>query len=231
MTIIPKIITPPTVEPVSLDEVLVQSRISDPLEVLPGTSLTIGDYVTRLIKCVRQHLERRTGRAFVEQTLEVALDYWPFSITSWQQANPGYVGFSQYGVIELPRATPLQSIVSIKYKCSDAVEYVLDPSAYVLDTDALPGRIAPAYNTFWPSFVPYPLSPIHIRYVAGDSGPGASPAVPFADEDVKQALLLLVGHFYNNREAVIVGENTTIESKQMELAMASLLSPLEMQAF
>jgi hypothetical protein len=220
MTIVPKVITPPAFEPITWADVQAQSRISDAEEQ---------GYAEGLIKTVRQHLERRTGRAFCEQTLEVALDYWPFSTTYAAQSTPGYIGFSSYGIIELPRATPLQSIVSIKYKMSDGVELTIDPTDYCIDSDALPGRIAPAYNTFWPSFTPYPLSPIHIRYVAGYSA--GSPAVPYPDEDIKHAMRLLVGHFYDHREAVVIGENVTIESKQMELAMAALLLPLEIQAF
>lgn len=43
-----------------------------------------------------------------------------------------------------------------------------------------------------------------------------------APEDIKQAVLLLVGHWYENREAVVVGDSATDE---LPMAVSALIDP------
>jgi len=203
MTSRPKVIVPPVFEPVSFAE------LAEHLEL--GTDESRRGYVELLGKAARQYLEHRTCRAFIEQTLEWTLDYWPDS-----------------GVIELPRATPLQSITSFTYKDSAGLITALDLANYIIDYEGTPGYITHAVGSFWPTYTPYPLSSIRVRYVAGHVGLGASPEVPYPDEDIKHAIRFLVAHFFENREAVVVGENGTIESKQMELAVSFLMANHEL---
>jgi len=145
----------------------------------------------RLISAAREYCEKYTGKAWATQTIELYLDYWPDTI-----------------VLPCP---PLQSVTSIKYKDSDGTETTLDTSLYIVDTDGWTGRIVPAYNTAWPTFTPYPVNPIKVRYVAGYT------AIPAS---LKQAMLLLIGHWYENREAVLIGSI----SKTIEFALNALLS-------
>jgi hypothetical protein len=67
----------------------------------------------------------------------------------------------------------------------------------------MPARITLAYGKYFPDFTPYPVSSVRIRYTAGyRSGGPDSLKIP---EEIKQALKLLIGHFYENRESVVVG--------------------------
>ena len=72
-----------------------------------------------------------------------------------------------------------------------------------------------AYGESWPSFTPYPTGAVRIQFTAGYNDIANVPQM------VKQAILLLVGHWYENREATLAG---TI-SREIEFAVHALLWP------
>lgn len=98
-------------------------------------------------------------------------------------------------VVKLPMP-PATQIDKIKAYMADGTEATLPPSAYYFDQvdgivllEDVPDGIRA-------------LNPIEITYQAGES------TVPFS---VRQAILLLIGHWYENREAVVVGAIASIE--------------------
>lgn len=151
--------------------------------------------ITSLITAARQWCEAFQGRAYVTQTWQLWLDSWP-----------------EGDEILIPRP-PLQSVTSIKYYGADGAEYVMPATDYLVDTKSEPGRIVLGYGRTWPSVTLRPASTIVVEFVAGY---GAASAVP---EKVKQALLLLVGHWYAHREAVLTGSI----SKEIEFTIHALL--------
>lgn len=158
---------------------------------------TEDNLISDLIKAAREYCEEFTRRALAEQTIEAYPDHFPYE-----------------GEIELPRP-PLQSVTSIKYKNSAGTETNMTADTdYLVDVDSTVGRIVLPYGKSWPAFTPWPVHPIKIRYVAGYSSADPIP------KSIKQAMLLLVGHWYENREAVLKG---TI-SKEIEIAVKALLS-------
>jgi len=145
-----------------------------------------------MIKRAREYCEGYTGRGLATQTVTAYLDEFPCE-----------------NEIELPLA-PLQSVTSIKYKNSAGTETTMTVTTqYLVDTDSDPGRIVLPYGVSWPSFTPYPVNPITIVYVAGYV------SIP---ETLKQAMLLLIGHWYENRE------NTGEATKEIEFAATALMS-------
>lgn len=108
-------------------------------------------------------------------------------------------------IIVLPRP-PVTSVTSIKYTDADGIERTMDAGDYLVDTKF--GRVA--FKKI-PSFTPALLNPIKITYEAGG-------AVP---KTIRQAMLLLIGHWYENREAVVVG---AVASIKLELAVKALLN-------
>lgn len=103
------------------------------------------------------------------------------------------------------------------YRAIDSVEYI-NPQG---DTQALtdyqvvlapPARIAP--NGSWP-VVANRLDAVTVRAQTGYENVAAVPA------PIKQAILLLVGHWYENREASVIG--TTVA--ELPMAVESLLFP------
>jgi len=129
--------------------------------------------IAALISAARILCESFQGRGYITQTWELTLDAFP--------ASP----------FELPMA-PLASVVSIKYKDADGTEYTVDSGDYVLDLSSEPGRVALADGKSWPSVSLYPVGGVKIRYTVG----GAS-----APANVKQAILLTIGDWYEDRQA------------------------------
>lgn len=176
----PRVIVEPIAEPVTLDEVKAHLRVD---------STTEDDLLLTYISAARKHVENLTGMALMEQTLEYALNQWPAG-----------------NAIILPRATPLISpITSIKYKNSSGVETTWTSTNYIADVESLPGRVVLGYGISWPSFTPYPVSPIRVRYKAGLAA--QSPAIE-VDETIKLSIFMLVAGLFENREAVLASEGT-----------------------
>lgn len=134
-----KLITAPVVEPVSVAEQKIHSRID-------GSASGDTAYITSLIKTARNKAESLTNQVFITQTWRMYLSDFSNEVT-------------------LPR-NPVQSVVSIKYIDAAGVEQTLDPSTYELDEVSVPARIVPAYGQSFPAVKPV-LNAVTIEYVAG----------------------------------------------------------------
>ena len=168
-------------EPVSLAEVKVHVKIDEEETVED-------DLLCRMITAAREYCEKYTGRSLASKTVEYGID-------------------SFHSEISLPYG-PVASVESVKYKDSNGNETTMTENTdYLVDTDG--GRIILPKGKSWPSFTPYPYTPIKIAYTVGTVAP----------EGCKQAMLLLIGHWYANRESVLVGSI----SKEIEYATKALL--------
>lgn len=145
------------------------------------------------IQAAREYCEGLDWRAYLTQTIELWLTAWPSAIV-------------------LPRP-PLQSVTSIKYYDVADVEATFAASNYFVDTVSAPGRVVLKDGKTWPSTVLRTYNAICVTYVAGWT---AAARVP---QTIKDAMLLLIGHWYENREATISG---TI-ARPIELGVRSLL--------
>jgi uncharacterized phiE125 gp8 family phage protein len=104
-------------------------------------------------------------------------------------------GFPPTREIVLPKP-PLQSVSAVKYLLNN-VEQTLSTSAYTVDpSGSKPGRITLNASQSWPAADAVTNS-VRIDF---QSGYGNAPAVPTV---LKTALLMLVGHWYERREAFI----------------------------
>lgn len=92
----------------------------------------------------------------------------------------------------------LQGVTTVKYLDSDGVQQTLADTEYVVDTVSTVGRIMLAYGSAWPATYPE-LNAVEIEF---DVGYGLAIDVP---APIRSAMLLLVGHYYLNRESVTVG--------------------------
>jgi uncharacterized phiE125 gp8 family phage protein len=137
---------------------------------------------SRLIPLARRKCEELSKWAFITRTYQAKLDCWPYGDT-----------------IKL-LWPPLQSVTSIAYVDEAGGSHTFDASNYVVDTHSVPGRIVlKAAGDGWPGEALQVGGAITITYVAGF---GNNPEhVP---EEYKQAMLLLIGHLYENRESVVV---------------------------
>ncbi|MDD4985870.1 MAG: head-tail connector protein [Dehalococcoidales bacterium] len=147
--------------------------------------------ITALIKAAREYCEGFQRRAYITQTWELWLDKFP--------TTP----------FDIPRP-PLQSIDSINYYGTDDTEYEFEE--YYADVESTPGRLELNYLESWPSETLRDINGVCITFKAGY---GAAAAVP---QSIKQAILLLVGHWYENRESV-----SPTDLKEIPAGVVSLL--------
>jgi uncharacterized phiE125 gp8 family phage protein len=122
-----------------------------------------------LIAAATEYVELYTGRAIVSQTWELVLD-----------------DFSDAMLI--PRG-PVTSITSVKYFDTADVEQTVTGTNYVLDAASDPQWVVKASDYTWPE-VAEGVNNVIVRFVCGYS------TVP---APIKQAILLLIGQWYDNR--------------------------------
>lgn len=179
MTIRITVVTSATAEPLTLAEAKRHLRVT-------STSTTDADslYISSLITVARNKVEGLTNRRLLSQTLNLYLDQWP--ATSY---------------LELPYA-PLKSVptTGITYTNSTGATSTFGSTKWDADIASEPGRIVLTYGDSWPSDSLASLNPITIRHVVGAS---SSNKVPVA---IKQAILLLISHYYEYREPIITGQ-------------------------
>ena len=105
---------------------------------------------------------------------------------------------------------PVTAIVSVAYDDAAGAEQTLADFRLVEGVDA---KLLPAFGDAWPSTAPGPGA-VRITYTAGYAADEVPPALD-------QAVLLLVGHWYANREAVSVGNVVN----EFPLGVEMLLAP------
>lgn len=147
------------------------------------------------IAAARTHCEQILRKAIGTQTLRLTVDRFP-----------------PCGPLRLPRP-PLQSVTSVSYRDADDASQTWSSSLYLVQADAEPAEIEPAVGESWPT-IGERSGAVQVLYVAGYTAT-TLPAT------VRQAMLLLVGHWYESRSAVLTG---TI-SKPIEFAVDALLGP------
>jgi uncharacterized phiE125 gp8 family phage protein len=157
--------TAPSLEPVTVEEVKVHSRIDTDVD---------DAYIAGLIKVARGYVEDTTGLQIVTGTWKMYLDRFSCS------------------PVELPKS-PLVSVSAVKYMDPDGVQQTVDSSIYTVDTDSMPGRVYLAYGQSWPS-IQCIRKAVEFDFSAGYGNPTDAP------EGLQHAILMLVAHWYENRE-------------------------------
>lgn len=185
-------ITPPANLPISLTDAKLHLRVDHDDEDL---------LIEGLIKAATDHLDGWTGmlgRCLEEQ--------------EWRQ---DFDRFEQ--VIRLP-LWPINSISSITWRNRAGQIATIDSDDYALKFDALGAHVRFKDGFSYPSGL-YQSAAISVTFSAGcpQAGDPAESTVPAA---IKATILLLVGHWYQNREAVSDSGAT-----ELPLAISSLIAP------
>ena len=140
--------------------------------------------IVSLILVARNVCEGINNHKFVTQTWNIFMDAFP--------GNNEFI---------LPKSlSPLASVTHIKYTDEDSIQSTFNSSNYAVDIYSDPGRIKLMSDANWPSDPLYEINAVEIQVVVGY---GDDADVP---QEYKQAILLLLGHWYENREQVTVGE-------------------------
>lgn len=167
------LITPPTIEPIDLDEAKKHLRFT------PTSEDTLID---TYIAMARQLFEEITGRQLLDATWEYRIEGFP----------------AGGGAIELPKP-PLLELVSVVYVGEDGADVALvEDTDFVVERPTGPYAKRGTVRAVeaWPT-VDAALEAIKIRYRAGyGTQPGDVP------ELIRGALGFLVAHFHANRVEV-----------------------------
>lgn len=185
-----------TVEPLTFEEAQSYLRIDE---------IDDRGLVESLIQAARIRAEVFTNRAFITQTWTLKADDFGDLIT-----------FDD--IIEIPKP-PLISVV-VQFIDVNEVLQTFSSAKYVVDIDSELGRIKPIASETWPNTFDT-LNAVTITFVAGYGA--AASDVP---SDLIHAIRFLIGHWYENREEVLIGKNSTKlpEAAEMLLWQKRILS-------
>jgi len=178
-------------EPVTVEEMRNHVKAVDPLE---------DDWIRSAIRGARQLVEQHTRRQLITKQWGVSYDHFPYAA----------------GSINLP-LPPLQSVDAVEYRASDgtwttSIDTSSDSTSVTVDVAREPGRLSPVWNGYWPA-TRQDDNAVLIKMTAGYGDNYRS--VP---EPLRQAIKMLVAHWFDARETVVVG---TI-SKEVEFGFRAL---------
>lgn len=198
-----KVVVSPTAEPVSLADAREHLRVTPYIENSDGDLSHPDDaLISALITAAREHCEDFTGVSFVRKTYEAATDRLPPNGVPLELLWP-----------------PLIEVASFTYGVGS--DDALAISDLEVDEWSWPQRLFVSGD--WPSIAEPSTALIRIRYDAGyaphdaDSSEAALPL----PKSARAALLLVLGHLYENREASV--ERAL---QELPLGVEALLRPM-----
>ena len=174
-----RLVTAPATEPVTLSEAKAQVRV---------TTADDDTLLTNLIPAARQRVEDITGRSLITTVWDLVLSRWPCD-----------------GVIWFPQA-PLVTVDAVTYTDQAGSSQTWAAANYVVSAPSGPraqaGSLRLVYGASFPIVLGQP-DVISIRFTAGYGNASSVPA------PLKQAMLLLIGDWYENREDEVVDRMIT----------------------
>lgn len=159
-----------------------------------------------LLRTATDTCQNFTRLSLITQTWTLWLDRFSCKQEEWWDgirdgALSELVSHKRY--IEIAKA-PIQSVTHLKTYDDNDTATTMSASDYQVDTVSKPARLALRNGRVWPATVLRPVNGIEIKFVAGFGDNESS--VPQA---VRQGILKLCVHLYENREQVNVGNIVT----------------------
>ena len=155
--------------------------------------------IDSLIKAATQSCQIFTNRYFLTTVVTQYSDKWDGIYTLYK--------------------SPVFGINHIKYFDSNDTEQTLASSNYILDNVSQPARIGIAVNGTLPDLADR-INAVHVEYKVG-----YGTTSDFVPEGIKQAVLITIGNWYENRQTVITGRTAT----ELPLSSQYLLEQYKIQ--
>ncbi len=155
--------------------------------------------IDNLIKAATESCQIYTNQYFLNTVVEQYSDNWSEVYTLYK--------------------SPVSEITHIKYYDTNNVEQTFNPDYYILDDVSKPARIGLAVDATLPDLADR-INAVHVKYTVGYGT--ASSDVP---DGIKQAVLLTLGNWYENRQTVITGRTAT----ELPLSSQYLLDQYKIQ--
>jgi uncharacterized phiE125 gp8 family phage protein len=182
MIVLPTAITEPTFEPISLSMAYIHLRL-DPSLGSPGGHPE-DDLLQLQISAARESAEIYTGLSIAFKSYRLQLSDFPVADRQAIDLNIAPVGeITKFDYVDENGAT--QSIASTAYQFNE--------------NDS---TLTPAPNTTWPKTKPGVTNAVTIEFSAGFTD-GLSPNPSPCPKSLKAAILLILGHLYQSREATV----------------------------
>jgi len=140
-------------------------------------------FITNLIRSATSSAQEYTNRFFIQTTIQQYGDKWDDISNLFK--------------------SPVASVTHIKYVDTSGSLQTLSTDVYFVDDVNKPARIGLKPNQSFPDIIDR-LNAIYVEYVVGIAAGSDE-----VDEGIRQALLLTIGNWYQNRQAVVTGTIAT----------------------
>jgi len=201
-----RVVTQPTGEQITLDQARTHLRLDT-----YGSPLAHPDddiIETVYIPAAREMCEMLSGRAMAPTVYELGLGAFPAGCARYP-----------FGGIDL-RIGPVSAITAVEYTdAAGATVALVEGTDYQTDRWTEPGYVYPEYNTSWPT-ARAASNAVRVRFMSGYELPAASPQDVPLPNMYRMAMLLLLGHFYENRE-----ETSAVVLSTIPMGVRALLDP------
>lgn len=189
----PVIASPAPTELLTLEQVRVHLKIDTDTSGSPPTHPD-DDLITVLITVARESVENYLdGFKLVNQNYEAVFDAFT-------------------GAMSL-QAWPVNEIVSVTYVDPDGATQTLDDETYTLDNHGRPAMLHLAWGKSWPAARSVPNA-VKVTFNAGNDAAFPCPKA------IEQAMLLMIGHLYENRQ-----DETVTQRYELPFGVKALLQP------
>lgn len=198
-----KTIVQPSVEPLTIDEARLHLRTDDDLTSETELDEAEDTEIMQMVSAAREHAEKLTGLYLAPRTVEQTLDRFPVCDKAIQL-----------------QAQPWRGLDSIEYTLqADGSMVPVDDAVFVIDDYVQPARVRLKFEQQWPQDARCDTNAVRVRYVVGyGTIANTPPDVLPLPADIRSAMLLIVGHLYENRE-----ETTALALESLPFGVMTLL--------
>lgn len=204
--------------------ILISGPPAEPVEVgeakehLAVTHDQHNDMIARLIKAGRAQIEKYTGRKFIDQT-------WRYQSDCFPRRYP-------YD-LEIP-LPPCIAVTSFSYfNTNDTETDLVEDTDYRFITGGHynVARVRPV--DYWPVLSSEIPEAVRLEFRAGYTPSEDGSPTDYAGnvpDEVKQAILMYVGHYYNNRDQVILTQSRDV-IQPLPLGAEDMVADLKIHYF
>lgn len=212
----------PTFEPLTVPDAEYHLKIDADSDISSDIVTQESAYLESLIAAARTKCEQETSRQLCTATWVLKLPFFPRAGCTNRELygvpQARFMGPDDWRSIYLPKP-PAASVTSVTYYDSAGDSQTFSSTKYTLILGDPVARIALNYAEVWPT-TRQRQDAVTITYVSGKT----QATVPAG---IKHAMRLMIGNWYENREAVNIGNTTSA----LPFGVDALLQPYRVMEY